>query len=100
MLNNDLKWSMNVTSISGKASKVLGMIRRNLWNCPIDVKVDAYTTIVRPKMEYACATWDPHFKKDVASLEMAQRKAARFCANNYHPTASVTEMLYDLDGLA
>jgi len=72
------------------------MIRRNLWNCPKDVKVTAYTAIARPKSEYACATWDPHFKKDVASLERVQRKAASFCANNYHPTASVTEMLYDL----
>ena len=49
-----------------------------------------------PKLEYACAAWDPHFKKDVGSLERVQRKAARFCANDYHPTASVSNMLNDL----
>jgi len=50
----------------------------------------------RSKLEYACAAWDPHFRKDVASLGRVQRKVAHFCANNYHLTASVTEMLYDL----
>jgi hypothetical protein len=32
-------------------------------NFPRDVKVTAYMTIVCPKLEYACAAWDPHFKK-------------------------------------
>ena len=72
ILKDDLKWSNHVTSISGKTSKVLGLIKRNLWNCPRDVKVTAYTAIVRPKLEYGCAAWDPHFEKDVASLERIQ----------------------------
>ena len=33
ILNNNLKWSNHVSSISGKAIKVLGLIKRNLWNC-------------------------------------------------------------------
>ena len=72
------------------------MMKRNLWNCPKKVKEIAYTTIVRPKLEYACAAWDPYLQKDIASLERVQRKAARFCSNNYHPTASVTDMLHEL----
>ena len=50
----------------------------------------------KAKLLYACAAWDPYFQKDIASLEKIQRKAVRFCSNNYHPTASVTEMLQDL----
>ena len=73
------------------------MIRRNFWYCPQDVKETAYITLVRPKLEYACEAWDPHFKKDITSLERVQMKAARLCANNYHPTASVTEMISDLE---
>ena len=96
IFNDNLKWSKHVSSISSKASRVLGMMRRNLWNCPKKVKETAYTTIVRPKLEYACEAWDPHLQKDIASLERVQRKAARFCSNNYHPTASVTEMLSEL----
>ena len=60
------------------------------------MKETAYTTLVRPKLEYGCEAWDPHFKKDISSLERVQRKAARFCLNNYQPIASVTEMLSEL----
>ena len=51
--------------------------------------------LVRPKLEYGCEAWDPHFNKDISSLERVQRKAARFCLNNYQPTDSVTGMLRD-----
>ena len=55
ILNNKLKWSNHVSSISGKANKVLGLIRRNLLNCLKHVKETAYTAIVQPKLEYAYA---------------------------------------------
>ena len=95
-LTNNLKWSQHVSSVSGKASKVLGLIKRNFSNCPRSVKEIAYTTLVRPKLEYGCEAWDPHFNKDISSLERVQRKAAHFCLNNYQPTDSVTGMLRDL----
>ena len=59
-MNNDLKWSKHATIIFAKATKVLGIIKRNFWNCPKSVKTTAYTAIVRPKLEYACPAWDPH----------------------------------------
>ena len=89
-------WSKHVQSTTGKASKVLGMMKRNLWNCPKRVRETAYTAIVRPKLEYASSAWDPYHQKDIDSLERVQRKAARFCCNNYQPTASVTAMIQDL----
>ena len=96
ILNDNLKWSKHVQSTNGKASKVLGMMKRNLWNCPKRVRETAYTAIVRPKLEYASSAWDPYLQKDIDSLERVQRKAARFCCNNYQPTASVTAMIQDL----
>ena len=95
-LTNNLNWSQHVSSISGKVSKVLGLIKRNFWNCPRSVKETAHTTMVRQKLEYGCEAWDPNFKKYISSLERVQRKAARFCSSNYHPTDSVTRMLSDL----
>ena len=96
ILNDNLKWSKHVQSTTGKASKVLGMMKRNLWNCPTRVREAAYTAIGRPKLEYASSAWDPYLQKDIDSLERVQRKAARFCCNNYQPTASVTAMIQDL----
>ena len=43
--NSDLKWSKHIKSISGKASKILGMMKRNLWNCPKRIKEIAYTSM-------------------------------------------------------
>ena len=37
-----------------------------------------------------------YLQKDIVKHERIQRKAAWFCTNNYHTTASVTEMLHDL----
>ena len=95
-VNSKLKWSEHISSISSKASRSLGLIKRNLWNCPRKVRETAYTSIVRPKLEYASASWDPHYKKDISTLERVQRKAAHFCLQNFNKTASVTDMLSDL----
>ena len=86
-VNSKLKWSEHISSISSKASQSLGLIKRNLWNCPRKVRETAYTSIVRPKLEYASASWDPHYKKDISTLERVQRKAARFCLQNFSRTA-------------
>ena len=83
-------------SLFFKASRSSGLIKRNLWNCPRKVRETAYTSIVRPKLEYASASWDPHYKKDISTLERVQRKAARFCLQNFSKTAGVTDMLPDL----
>jgi hypothetical protein len=58
---------------------MLGLIKRNLWFCMEDVKKSLYATLVRPKLEYATPTCDPHFKCDVDKIEQLQRSAARFC---------------------
>ena len=61
----------------------------NLWNYPRNVREIAYTSLARPKLEYASAAWDPFLKKDISALERVQGKAARFCSQNYNRYASV-----------
>ncbi len=63
-LNNKMKLSEHVSNTASKASKLLGMARRNFWNCPKHVRETVYKTMVRPKLEYACEAWDPHYKKE------------------------------------
>ena len=95
-LDNKMRWSPHVKTITSKANKILGLIERNLYNCPKTVKETAYKTIVRPKLQYACSAWDPRHQKDKAGLERIQRKAAHFVTGNYDRITSVTEMLRDL----
>ena len=40
--------------------------------------VVVYLALVRPHLEYASSTWDPHLQKHIQQIEMVQRRAARF----------------------
>ena len=94
--NNELKWSAHVSMTAAKANKSLGTIQPNLWNCPKSVKEVAYTSLVRPKLEYVSVAWDPFLEKDISALERVQFKEARFCSQNYNRYVSVTDMIKDL----
>ena len=75
---------------------MLGFVKRNLKRCPKPIKSVAYKSLVRPKLEYAAAVWDPYHKKQIYNVEMVQRRAARFVTSNYQREASVTDMLQKL----
>ena len=47
-IETDLSWNENVKKITSKANKALGFVRRNMSKCPIKVKEQAYTALVRP----------------------------------------------------
>ena len=47
-LSNHLSWNTHIHNITNKANRTLGMLRRNLWNCPQPIKSVAYTALVRP----------------------------------------------------
>ena len=52
--------------------------------------------MVRPKLEYASAVWDPHLSKDINAIEKVQRIAARWVKSNYNWENSVSSMLSEL----
>ena len=82
-ISNTLNWTTQCNSAAKKAQQTLGIIRRNLNKCPTHIKSIAYTTLVRPILEYASASWDPHCLKHIKTLDRIQRQAARFCTQNY-----------------
>ena len=64
MLSDDLNWSPHINSVTASANSTLGFIRRNLKQCPKDLKELAYLSLIRSKLEYAASVWDPHHTSD------------------------------------
>ncbi len=96
-ISNDLKWSKHINTTTNSANRILGMLRRNLRTSSTKLKETAYQALVRPKLEYGSAIWDPHTSKDRHKVEMVQRRAARYVSNRYHNISSVTDMLNTLE---
>ena len=97
-VSKDLSWNDHIQQTSAKASRSVGFLRRNLRGCPQDVKAQAYTTLVRPVLEYASTVWDPYTLQQIYALERVQRQAARFVTGDYssRDPGSVTRMLQQL----
>ncbi len=89
----DLAWNHHVHKTVSKGNRALGFIKRNIRTSYQAVKEKAYNTLVRPTMEYASSVWSPHQKELIKSLEMVQRRAARYVLHAYDWKDSVTEML-------
>ena len=80
-----------------KASRTLGLLRRNLSAYPQDVKKSAYKGLVRPVLEYGSSIWDPSGILPQEELEKVQKRAARFITGNYIcETGSMTDILDQL----
>ena len=83
ILSESLNWKSHVLDVKNKANRTLGFVKRNLYMCPERVKAQAYISLVRPKMEYASAVWDPFRAYQIKWLEQVQRGAARFVTQTY-----------------
>jgi len=97
-LQSDLRWNAQVEHAAGKASRTLGMLKRNLRVNGVKLKTTAYTSLVRPIMDYGTTAWDPYTNKNITKLEAIQRSAARYITRNYERTpGTVTELLKQLE---
>ena len=95
-LANSLSWDTHITTIVNKASRMLNFTKRNLSKYCCLIKSIAYTTLVRPILEYATEDWDPHYKCLIYKIEMVQRRVARWVLSDYSFQSSVTAMIDQL----
>ena len=82
-ITNDLHWGKHIDEICNKAYRTLGLLKRNLSACPMEVKLQAYKGLIRPVLEYASTAWDPHQQYLQDQLENVQKRAAMFITSNY-----------------
>ena len=96
-IKNDLKWNTHIINIGTKANRTLGLLRRNLFSCPQDVKESAYKGMVRPIIEYGSSVWDPYTLGLQDELEKVENRAARFVTRNYlREEGSMTDIIEHL----
>ena len=95
IISDNLYWSGHIHEVICKSNRTLGLLRRNLWNCKLEVKETVYKCLVRLQLEYAYAVWDPHFKNNIHNIDMVQRRAARLVCRDYHREAGVVSSLLE-----
>ena len=95
-INSTLNWNTHINKTAQRANTTSAFLHRNIRTCPRKTKHLAYTTLVRPILEYASIIWDPHTASNIHKLEMVQRRAARHIMHNYNRHASVTTMVQHL----
>ena len=71
---DSLKSSLNCNKVSKAASKIIGLIRRNIQNKTAECMLILYKTLVRPIIDYCIPVWRPYTKKDINKLEKVQKQ--------------------------
>ena len=92
-ISTDLTWDKHIGALTKKVNNITALLKRNISTCPSKIKAQTYTMLVRPVLEYAATVWDPTTKKQTDTIEMAQRRAARFVVGDYKTTTSVTKCM-------
>jgi len=90
IFRSDLSWADQVNYTVKMAWMVLHFIMRIFKKGNSSTKSLAYTTLVRPILEYGAACWDPYREGQIYSLDRVQKKAVKFA---YHMSESNWETL-------
>jgi ribonucleases P/MRP protein subunit RPP40 len=77
IIRNDLTVSDQCAKAYAKASKMLGLIGRNIRFKNAEIMLQLYKTLVRPLVEYCTVAWSPHYQKDEQLLEKIQHRFIR-----------------------
>ena len=92
-IQDNLNWRLHIDTITNKANKTLGFLRRNLKIENKKTKETAYKAFVRPILEYSATVWNPHIANDIKTIEKVQRRAARWVTNRHHQTSCVNSII-------
>ena len=84
IIDTKLNWREHVNYAAMKATKILNILRRNLYHSSNAAKNKSYIALVRPHIDYAAPVWSPHKVCDVSRLEKVQKRAARWIAAKWN----------------
>jgi len=78
IIRSDLSWADQVNYTVQKAWRALHFVMRIVKKGNKNTKSFAYTSLVRPILEYGAACWDPYRECQISALDRVQNKAAKF----------------------
>ena len=77
IIDNELKFDKHIQEAVKKASRVLGMIKRNFMYIDKENLLLLYKGLVRPILEYGNVIWAPYLKRQSSEIEKIQRRATK-----------------------
>ena len=82
-ITRDLSWNLHIDTITAKANKLLGFLKRN---CTKDMSMQSqkalYTALVKSHLGYCSQVWAPQSViRNLLAIEKVQRKANKFLYN-------------------
>jgi hypothetical protein len=95
-IDSKLTFNPHINNIVKKANSTRAFMARSTMFCPRKVKTEAFTTFVRPTLEYASAVWDPATATNIQRIEAIQRRAAKSATRGKHQPASVSAIVTQL----
>ena len=78
IIRSDLRWADQINYTVQKAWRALHFIMHIVKKGNKNTKSLAYTSLVRPILEYGAACWDPYRECQISALDHVQNKAAKF----------------------
>jgi len=78
VIRNDLSWADEVNYMVQKVWRALHFVMRIVNKGNKNTKILAYTSLVRPILEYGAAYWDPYRECQISASDRVQNKAIKF----------------------
>ncbi len=87
-IQDDLSWSLHISTICSKARRLLGFLYRNFRMANSGCLSYLYRSLVLPVLDYCGAVWDPHHAHNIQKLERVQHFAARLTTGQWAASGS------------
>ena len=78
---SSLKPSLQCTKAASNANRLLGMILKSFHYRTKQTLIPLYKSLVRPKLEFGVAAWNPWLERDIDCLERVQKRLIRSLSN-------------------
>lgn len=73
-ISQNLSSSIHCLNTASKASRIAALIRKTFVSKNVTLMAKAFTTYVRPILEYSSIVWSPHLIGDINRIENVQRQ--------------------------